>query len=168
MCRILGENVSIARNCHFKEVTPIPRHETVQDSRYLYFPNITTVSVVCPALQPLIASIEGLYRVPDQCELHSSTFTTVTNRRKIIVLTKETILQNISLKFSDRTPPLKIRKINKKRLVTQVSETHTGIMWKVIYILPIVLIVMLTTIAVITLYMKLKKSPITLKHISVL
>ncbi len=39
----LVNNVSIARNCQFKEVTPIPRHETVQDSYYLYFPNIATV-----------------------------------------------------------------------------------------------------------------------------
>lgn len=26
-----------------------------------------TLSVVCPAFQPQITSIEGLYRVPDQC-----------------------------------------------------------------------------------------------------
>ncbi len=137
------KNVSIARNCQFKKVTPIPRHETVQDSHYLYFPNITTVSIVCPALQPQIASIEGFYRVPDQCELHSSTFTTVANKRKTIVLTKESVLQNISLKFSDRTPPLKIRNINsKKTLVTHVSETHTGLIWKVMYTLPTVLFVL--------------------------
>ncbi len=75
----LVKNVSIVQNCHFKEENPTPRHETVQDSHYLYFPNKTTVSVVCPALQPKIASIEGLYRVPDQCELHSPTFTTIAN-----------------------------------------------------------------------------------------
>ncbi len=161
------KNVSIARNCQFKEVTPIPSHETLQDSHYLCFPNITTVPVVCPALQPQIASIEGLYRVPGQCELHSSTFTTEANRRKSTVLTKETVLQNISLKFFDRTSPLKIRKINKKRLVTQVSETHTGIIWYMMYVLAIVLIVMLSTIAMIILYRKLKKSPIAMKHTSV-
>ncbi len=161
------KNVPIVRNCHFKEENPIPRHETVQGSHYLYFPNKTTVSVVCPALQPQIASIDGLYRVPDQRELHSSAFTTVSNRKKNIVLTKENVLQDISLKFSDRIPPLKIRKINKKRLVTQVSQTHTGIMWYIIYVLPFVLIVMLSTIAMILLYKKLKNLTIALKHICV-
>ncbi len=52
----LVKNVSIARNYHFKEVTPISRRETVQDSHYLYFPNMITEAMVCPALQPQIAS----------------------------------------------------------------------------------------------------------------
>ncbi len=120
----LVKNISIVQNCHFKEETPAPCHETVQDSHYLYFPNKTTVSVVCPALQPQIASIEGLYRVPDQCELHSPTLTTVANRKKTIVLTKENVLQDVSLKFSDRIPHLKIRKGSKKRVVTQALQQH--------------------------------------------
>ncbi len=91
----LVKNVSIVRNCHFKEENPIPRHETVQGSHYLYFPNKTTVSVVCPGLQPQIASIDGLYGVTDQCELLSSTFTTITNRKKTVILTKENVLQEI-------------------------------------------------------------------------
>ncbi len=87
----LVKNMFIVHNCNFKEENPTPRHETVQDSHYLYFPNKTTVSVVCPALQPQIASVESLYRVPDQCEFHSPTFTTVENRRKTTVLTKENV-----------------------------------------------------------------------------
>ncbi len=44
----LVKNISIVRNCHFKEETPTPHNETVQESHYLYFPNKTTVSVICP------------------------------------------------------------------------------------------------------------------------
>ena len=65
----LVKNLSVSSNCHFKEVVTNPRHETVQESHYFYFPNRTTVSIVCPNLQPQVASLEGLYRVPDQCEL---------------------------------------------------------------------------------------------------
>ncbi len=71
------------------------------------------------------------------------------------------------MKFPDRAPPLKIRKINKKRLVMEVSKTHTGTMWYIIYVLPFVLIVTLSTIAMILLYKKLKKSSIEMKHIYV-
>ncbi len=163
----LVKNISIVRNCHFKEETPTPRHETIQESHYLYFPNKTIVSVICPGFQTQIASVEGLYRVSDQCELHSPTLTTVANRKKTIVLNRENVLQDITMKFPDRAPPLKIRKINKKRLVMQVSKTHTGIMWYIIYVLPFVLIVTLSTIAMIFMYKKLKKSSIEMKHISV-
>ncbi len=120
------KNISIVRNCHFKEETPTPCHETIQESHYIYFPNKTTVSVICRGFQPQIVSTEGLYLVPDQSELHSPTLTTLANRKKTIVLNRENVLLDITMKFPDRAPPLKIRKINKKRLVTQVSKTHTG------------------------------------------
>ncbi len=61
------------------------------------------------------------------------------------------------MKFPDRAPSLKIRKINKKSLVTQVSKTHTGTMRYMIYVLPFVLIVTMSTIAKILLYKRLKK-----------
>ena len=48
----LVKNLSISSNCHFKEEDPIPRHETVQESHYFYFPNRTTVSIVCPNIKP--------------------------------------------------------------------------------------------------------------------
>ncbi len=77
----LVKNVSIFQNCHFKEVEPV--HETVQEAHYIYFPNKTTVSVICPGLSTNVALVDGLYSAPDQCELHSSTITTVVNRRKL-------------------------------------------------------------------------------------
>ncbi len=77
----LVKNVSIFQNCHFKEVESGPKHETVQEAHYVYFPNRTAISVICPGLSTKVASVDGLYSVPDQCELHSSAITTVANRR---------------------------------------------------------------------------------------
>ncbi len=78
----LVKNVSIFQNCHIKEVEPALKHETVQEAHYINFPNKTTISVICPGLSTKVASVDGLYSIPDQCELHSSTITTVANRRK--------------------------------------------------------------------------------------
>ena len=121
----------------------------------------------CPSFQPQIASIEGLYRVSDHCELHSPTLTTVANRKKTIVLTKENVLQDTSLRFSDRTPLLKIRKGHKKRVVTQVSHAHSSTLWNVIHVLPFVMTVILSIIVVLFLYKKFRKSSLPVKHISV-
>ncbi len=163
----LVKNISIVQNCHFKEEIPTPRHETLQDSHYFYFPNKTTVSVLCPELQPQIAAIEGLYRVPDQCELHSPTLTTVANRKRTIVLAQQHVLQDITLKFSDRTPPLKIRKLSRNRVVTQVSDTQTNILWYVMYFLSILLTILLSTIGITCIYKRFRKIALPVKHISV-
>ena len=41
------KNISILARCHFKEIhDPSPRHETVQNFYYLYFPNKTAVSIL--------------------------------------------------------------------------------------------------------------------------
>ncbi len=163
----LVKNLSIVQNCHFKEEHPTPRHHTLQDSHYFYFPNKTTVSVVCPELQPQIAAIEGLYRVPDQCELHSPTLTTVANRKRTIILTQQHVLQDITVKFSERTPPLKIRKLKPKRLVPQVSDTQTSILWYIIYTIPILLSVLLSSFIVTFLYKKIQRVALPVRHISV-
>ncbi len=70
-------NISIVENCHFIEVIPTSKHGTLQEAHYIYFPNKTTVSIICPGLSPRIASVEGLHSVPDQCELQSSILTTI-------------------------------------------------------------------------------------------
>ncbi len=46
----LVKNISIAYNCHFKEVIPKPKHETVQEAHYICFPNKTTVFVYAKVL----------------------------------------------------------------------------------------------------------------------
>ena len=150
----LVKNLSVSSNCHFKEVVTNPRHETVQESHYFYFPNRTTVSIVCPNLQPQVASLEGLYRVPDQCELYSPSLTTVANRKKKVVLNKEHILQDISLTFSARTPQLKIRRVNKNRSITHVQQTHTNILW---WIVPFVTVTALLIIPILILHKKFKR-----------
>ncbi len=45
----LVKNISVFQNCNFKEVEPAPKHETVQEAHYIYFPNKTTVSAICPS-----------------------------------------------------------------------------------------------------------------------
>lgn len=162
----LVKNLSISSNCHFKEEIPTPRHETVQESHYFYFPNKTTVSIVCPNLQPQIASIEGLYRVPDQCEFYSPSLTTVANRKRTLEITRENILQNISVTFSARTPNLKIRRVNRKTIVPHLPPTHTNIVWYVTFIIPFVVITALLTISILILYKKLRMTTPKMKHIS--
>ena len=58
----------------------MPKHENVHDAHYLYFPNMTTVSVLCPEFRPKVASILVLYSVPDQRELYSNRLTTIADR----------------------------------------------------------------------------------------
>ncbi len=65
----LVKNVSIFQNCHFKEVEPAPKHETVQEAHYIYFPNKTTVSVICSGLGTKVASVDGyIYSSPQASE----------------------------------------------------------------------------------------------------
>ncbi len=67
----LLQNVSIVEICHFKKVMPTPKHESVQEAHYTYFPNKTTAYVICPGLRPKIPSVDGLHSVTNQYDLHS-------------------------------------------------------------------------------------------------
>ena len=78
----LIKNIIIFQHCQFREVEPKPRHENVHDAHNLYFPNRTTVSILCPEFRLKVASILGLYSVPDQCELHSNRLITVADRKR--------------------------------------------------------------------------------------
>ena len=162
----LVKNLSITRNCHFKEVNANPRHENVQDSHYIFFPNRTTVSVVCPNLQPKIASIEGLYRVPTTCEFYSNKLTTIANRKLTITITKREVLEFINITFTNYKTELKIRKVSeKKKIVTQlppVIETH----WFIKFILPFIIVIALFIISILILYKKLKLKAKRVKHVS--
>ncbi len=116
------KNVSIFQKCHFKEVEPAPKHEAVQEAHYIYFPNKTTVYVICPGLSIKVASVDGLYSVPDQCELHSSAITTVTNRRRTLNIMRDIMLLDIDVKLPERSPTLKISRIPKRTLSTQKTQ----------------------------------------------
>ncbi len=109
----LLKNVSTFQNCHFKEVEPAPKHETVQEAHYINFPNKTTISFIHPGLITKVASVDGLYSVPDQCELHSSAVTTGANRRKTVNITRDIMLLDIDVKLPERSPTLKISRIPK-------------------------------------------------------
>ncbi len=79
----LVKNISILMHYHFKEIMrSTAKHENSHDSHYLFFPNRTRVSIVCPELKPKVASVEGLHSVPDQCQLHSDNFSTIADNEK--------------------------------------------------------------------------------------
>ena len=162
----LVKNLTISTNCPFKEEHPIPYHETLQESHYFYFPNKTTVSVICPSLLPEIASIVGLYRVPVQCELHSSALTTVATRKQTITLTRESILQDITVTFSAKPHDFNIRRVNRKHIVRQLPPTHTNIVWYVTIILPPVVFIAVLTVLTLFLKRNLRRRMPTMKHIS--
>ncbi len=130
------KNVSIFQNCPFKEVEPAPKHETVQEAHYIYFPNKTSVSVICPGLSTKVPSVDGLYSVPDQCELHSSNITTVANRRKIVNITRDIMLLDIHVHLPERSPTLKIGRIPKRTLRTQKTQPLDYSTWYLLMLLP--------------------------------
>ncbi len=154
----LVKNVSILQNCHFKEVEPAPKHETVQEAHYIYFPNKTTVSVICPGLRAKLASVDGLYSVPDQCELHSSAITTAANRRKTVNIARDMMLLDIDVKLPERSPTLKISRIPKQTLSTQKTAFRIFNMIPFDVISHISFIVGIVTTCYI--YRKLKSTPL--------
>lgn len=88
-------------------------HENLHSTHYLFFPNKTKVSVVCPAVEPKVAAVYGLYRVSDQCELHAPGMSTIANRQNTFVRTQEDLLFKINLDLSNRPEVIKIRRLHK-------------------------------------------------------
>ncbi len=157
----LVKNISIVDNCNFKEVIPTSKHETVQEAHYLYFPNKTTASVICPGLSPRIASVEGLYSVPDQCELHSNTLTTIANRKKTVEITRDTMLIDINVRLPTPEPALKIKRIVKNNVKAQIGQS-----WYTLMFIPLLMVLVLIVPTIIYISRKVKQLPRVVKHIS--
>ncbi len=157
----LVKNISIPENCHFKEIIPTPKHETVQEAHYIYFPNRTTISVICPNLSPKIASVEGLHSVPDQCELHSSTLTTIANRKKTVEITRDMMIIDIDIRLPKTEPSLKIRRI--KKYTERVQKMQPGY---TLMFLPVILVLILILPTIIYISRKMKHLPRLVKHVS--
>lgn len=162
----LVKNVSIFQNCHFKEVEPAPKHETIQEAHYIYFPNRTTVSVICPGLNTKVASVDGLYSVPDQCELHSNTITTIANRRKIVNISMERMLLSIDVKLPERSPPLKLNRNHKRNFRVQQKQIFENIPWSILVVVPPLLLLIVGIATTICIYRKIKRIPVTFRHVS--
>ena len=99
----LVKNVSIMTNCYFTKIKDVvSKHENIHDTHYLFFINKTRVSIVCPNLEPQVAAIYGLYKVPDQCELHAPGMSTIANRQNTFEVSKDEVLLNIDFYMSNR------------------------------------------------------------------
>ena len=162
----LVKNISISRNCNFKTIIPSPRHETFQDSHYFYFPNQTTVSLVCPNLQPHVASIEGLYRVPIQCELHSATISTVAYKKETVNITTDSILQELSLTFSNTIRTVKIRKRYGRKSITPHKQPQNNTLWYVVCTVPVIVLLISSIFSLICIYKRFKRHTPVIRHIS--
>ena len=161
----LVKNITILETCHFKVLDNLPKHETVQDSNYIYFPQQTTVSVICQNFRAKVASVIGLYKVPDQCELHSDLLTTIANKKQTVQLTKDMLLKDIDITMPKSSPHLKINRLAKKRTNVHVSDSGiTGKTYALI-ILPSLVTTGIGVSIVFYMYRKLNNSR-TLKHIS--
>ena len=161
----LVKNITILETCQFKVLDNLPKHETVQDSHYIYFPQQTTVSVICQNFRAKVASVIGLYKVPDQCELHSDLLTTIANKKQTVQLTKDMLLKDIDITMPKSSPHLKINRLAKKRTNVHVSDSGiTGKTYALI-ILPSLVTTGIGVSIVFYMYRKLNNSR-TLKHIS--
>ena len=162
----LVKNVSISSNCHFKEVDSDPRHETVVNSHYFFFVDSTTVSVVCPNLEPKIAAITGLYRVPDQCEFFSSYLSTVAYRKETITLKVENVLQNIDITMPAREPTLNIKRINRLRnkVVKRLPHDKTNLF--IHFLVPLIIVLFVLIVIILLLVRKLRLQRPKKRHIS--
>ena len=142
-----------------------PHHENVHHAHYLYFLNRTTVSVLCSNFHPRVASIVGLYRIPDQCELHLDKLTTIANRKKTVTLEKEMLLIDIDVTLPKSSPPLKINKIVKRKQNVNMIEKELG--WKG-YILMIIPMLLFTAIGIGIMYYVYRKmnTQRIVKHVS--
>lgn len=161
----LVKNITIFQNCQFKEIDNIAKHETVQDSHYIYFPQRTTVSVLCPNFNAQVASVVGLYSVPDQCELHSDKLTTIANRKQTISLTKEMLLKDIDITLPESSPPMKIRKYNRNPKMLTVPQA--GSFWTsyVYLIIPMVIFFILGIAFLFYIYKRVLQTKV-IRHIS--
>ena len=161
----LVKNVTIFENCHFKVLENKTQHETVQDSHYFFFPHRTTVSVVCPHFNAKVASVTGLYRVPNQCELHSDVLTTIANREQTITLKQEMLLQDIDITLPKFTPPLKINKLHTNRKILTNSHMDKPIIPYTAIFVPITLLFLVTFIFMTQIYRKLFANR-TIRHVA--
>ncbi len=134
----LVKNISIIDNCHFKEIKPTPKHKTDQEAHYFYFPNKTTLSVICPGLRTRIALVEGLHSVPDQCELHTDTLTTIANRKKTVQITRDRMLIDIAVRIPKTHPALRVR-----RIIKHTVKTETVQPWYALMFLPLIILLYL-------------------------
>ena len=130
-----------------------------------FFPNRTTVSVLCPNFKPKVASIIGLYRVPAQCTLHSNGLTTIADRQKTVTLTKETLLLDIDVTLPHSSPPLKINRLIKKRGQVLVSDPDISWTTYVLVIIPTLVTAAVAISIVFHMYRKTRSFRIV-KHVS--
>ena len=162
----LVKNITIFKHCQFREMRSEPHHENVHYAHYLYFSNRTTVSVLCPNFHPRVASIVGLYRIPDQCELHSDKLTTIADRKKTVTLEKKKfLLIDIDVTLPKSSPSLKINEIVKRKANVNVIEKELG--WKG-YILMIIPMLLFTAIGIGIMYYVYRKmnTQRIVKHVS--
>ena len=160
----LVKNVTVYQTCKFNHVESAPRHETVQESHYIFFPNQTTVSIVCPNINTKVVSVQGLHKVPDQCELHSHTITTIANRRKTLEITQKNIITNIDITLPNNAPSLKINHMT-RRIIHKEIETSSN-MTTYIFIAIFIVILILTIGCAIYVYKKMADKKVNLKHVS--
>ena len=158
----LVKNTSILKHCHFKKAKHIAYHESAQGSHYVYFAKLSTVSVNCPELASHVETIKGQYSIPEQCELHSSTFSTIANNEKTLKISKQHVLKPINIDFSSSHHPIKIRKLHKP---IRNDTAHSNYWYLPLIITPIVLILF----SIFTYFYIKKKTvqpPLQLRHIA--
>ena len=161
----LVNNVSIFKNCHFKEIQPIIKHETVQEAHYIYFPRPTTVSIVCQDSIQKSAIVNGSYSVPDSCELHSMNISTIANGKKTIELEKEKLLIDLKLSLPKESPTLKIKRLKKK---TYRNIFANQFLEKPVYYMtiPIIIVFLILIIIIFCLFKKIKRMPRKMIHVA--
>lgn len=158
----LVKNTSILKHCHFQEAKHVAYHASAQGSHFVYFANMTTVSVSCPGLPSHVESIKGQYSIPEQCELHSSAFSTIANTEKILQVSKDQVLSPITIVFSSSHHPIKIRKLHK----LMRSDTNHYHYWY----LPLILTPIILALFSVFIYFSIKKHAVQpslpLRHVS--
>ena len=152
----LVKNISVMRHCYFTQVKDmVPRHENLHDTHYLFFPNRTKVSIICPSLEPKVAAVYGLYRVPDQCELHAPYMSTIANRQNTFKMNQGDILLKINLELGNRTQVIKIRRLEKHIVTSHRGHTYSGLYY--LYIIPVVALVILCVVGIYCCKKRLRK-----------
>ena len=97
---------------------------------------------------------------------HSPTLTIVATRKETITLTRESILKDITVTFSDRESHFKIRTVKKRNIAKPLPQTHTDLVWYATFIIPLVVLIAVLPILILILYIKLRRPKPIMKHIS--
>ena len=166
----LIRNVSVIKNCFFTKVeSSKPQHVNIHDTHYIFFNYKTKVSLTCPGVDKRVATVYGMYSVPDMCELHSEDFSTIADKQNILNITKETILFNIKFSMHDKLDSIKIRKLKDTVNVTRGSD-HSLLYYTIL--VPIAITAILCSIGTYC-YCKHAKKPLesseempTIQHVS--